>query len=245
MVKRIEAIVAFMERIAPSERGAIGAVEGPDAGGPPAIIWSLLPENVVRARMLITLEGGLFTAVIHLGDVDRVTDPIRVATAIHTDDEIARKILVFGADFLDDLRSGAIENDAFEEAKAITRYRGLIIDGLQAWGAGTTSRYERPGPQPSSSAMGAAFRASGPVALAPEVEQRRRVRNHTIFWLVVNIVMIGVAGTVSLVTYRSASTNGGAYYVWWGPLFWGIINVARFADRLTNMRDEGNQDATS
>lgn len=72
--------------------------------------------------------------------------------------------------------------------------------------------------------------------LSPEVEQLQNKKNGTWSWIFLNVVMIFVAGGISISSYQGAASNdGGTYYVWWGPIAWGVINLFRFIPRLVKL----------
>jgi hypothetical protein len=233
---RAEAIALFMERIAPSEEGAVTTFRGSDGGT--MIFWNLLPPDLLELQCMIAAVEQRFIALVSLRtdgeDEPTVGEPALVATAIHTDDEIARKVLVYGAEVLDKFRTSALRNQNLELAKSIGHYHDLIQEGLRAWGAGNTRSYEGASPKLNSGVDRGL--AAWPAQQSSEMNQLQRVKNRAWLWIVVNVGMILVAAATSIGTYQDAAANGGGtYYVWWGPVVWGVINLFRFGARLSRV----------
>lgn len=240
--ERSESIVRFIERIAPSERGAV-AIYPDQNGGFGAIAWNLLPPSITPLQLVVSADtgGGLFAAAATLakGQEPSYTEPVLIASLIHTDDEIARKVLVHGAVTLENLRLRALGNQELEFAQYVGHYHDLILEGLEAWGAGTTSKYSRPSPRLRDSFSEAAATNGDTTALATQTElatlrQVGEQKSRVTTWIAINIVMIVIAIVVSVGTYAAAE-GGGTYLIWWGPVVWGVVNLFRFGSRLSKL----------
>ena len=245
---RAESIVHYMELIAPSEAGAVTALRNPDTGDT-MIMWNLLPPKVFALRLIVAAVEQCFIALVSVdGDGDEadseptIGEPSLVATFIHTDDEIARKIIVYGAQALDEFRSAALRNQSLELAQITAHFHDLIQDGLKAWGAGNTSHFVGASPKlqqaSSYSAQSVAPPRQGPrsAPVSSELRQVQHLKSRTGLWILVNVGMIFVAIIASIATYQDAVDNGGGtYLIWWGPVVWGVINLFRFGSRMVKL----------
>ena len=248
---RASTIAAYMERIAPSEAGAIRVVPIDDSGSC-IVAWTSLPDGPLSVRMLLTVDGGVLVSGTqgrpHGQDEFRTFNANKIATALHTEDEIARKFLVDGLEQLAQLERLAIARNDRQSARHIHHYAAMIHAGLVNWGAGTTPRYERPSPQMRTSPP------PNPAAHTPSPEHPntgphgatdshalphlriRQEKINAIIWLSVNILFAVAAMIVSLVTYLNAEA-GESFILWWGPVIFGIINSVRLAVKVAKLSE--------
>lgn len=232
-----------MERIAPSEQGAITVTKSPD-NGYTMLVWNILPPALWNFQCVVAITRKAFYALISLGregDDPSLDSPIPVATVIHTDDEIARKILVFGAQRLSDFRAAAIDVGMYDLARDASEFQVLIQDGLESWGAGSDAAYVRPSPKLAQRVPPEPRSSNRPPILeerqtgsSEDLEEVRAAKLKTSGWVVVNVLMVLVAALVSIATYAGADP-GGTFIIWWGPVVWGVVNLVRFGSRLSRL----------
>lgn len=231
---RANSIAQYMERIAPSEKNAVAVLNHPE-GRDPLIVWTPLPREIVSLQVLVVVaHRGLIASIraattdengkeVDGGDAE-TSEPALVAMLTHTDDEIARKILVYGAEALMAYRRTALLYQQLTVAQTTRYFYDLIQDGLNSWGAGNTAAYQRPSPHLGQAGL-----------LDPEAQLLQRAKMRAQFWIVINVLMIVVAIIASISTYQDAVGRGGNYIIWWGPVLWGIINIIRLSSRLSKI----------
>lgn len=113
------------------------------------IEWHLLRQEPVIGRISVWIDGPKVIARGQIFDPDDGYKELGkgpVATTIHTDDEIARKIVVNSIAYLKALRAMAAEEDVDEAVSMMDERLNRIAHGLQSWGAGMTPEFQGPSP---------------------------------------------------------------------------------------------------
>lgn len=114
-----------------------------------AIEWRVVHEGPVLARISVWFDG------LRLEVQGQIYDPQvgfttlgqgPFASATHTDDEIARKLVVNAVEFVTFLRRMAADEGISEATDLMDRTAKGLSEALQYWGAGSTAKYERPSP---------------------------------------------------------------------------------------------------
>ena len=141
-------VAIFIARIANCEPSDLEVHES-DGDSRVVIEWHVLRQSPVFGRILVWTDKAQFIARGQVLEPDAGYQTIGtgpVASTVHTDDEIARKIVVNALNFLNALRSMASEEGIDEAVSMMTNRLNRIAHGLQSWGAGMTAEYRGPSP---------------------------------------------------------------------------------------------------
>ncbi|MFF8892776.1 DUF6804 family protein [Brevibacterium casei] len=114
-----------------------------------AIEWHVVNEGPVLARISVWFDGHKLEAQGQIYDPEVGFTTLgqgTIASVTHTDDEIARKIVVNAVDLVTFLRRMAADEGIAETTDLMNRTVKRLSGALQFWGAGSTAKYERPSP---------------------------------------------------------------------------------------------------
>lgn len=243
-----------MQQIAPSEREDIAVFDGTEA--PLSLCWRLTQVSLDRLFLfVIPTAWGLETSLVRdrNGQLETVNaDRSRLASPIHTDDEIARKILAQGAVLLERMQTASQALGATANAVAYERRRDSIRQDLAAWAAGSsggqpTHAATGPSPHPSSAHPRAA-NSTAPSSGDPtsnrapergpqldlERDRIRAAKDRNTGWLLLNIV-IPVLILLSTIGMFASAGPGDRVAVWWGPFVFCAINAFRLGAKRRSL----------
>ncbi len=136
--KRLQSIQGYLTRIVPSFTQRVVLSQQP-----PHLLWALFGTGKGPMWALLTLEGATFAGSIVFPNGDFAVEPTAIAVRVHTDDEIARKFVVFALDYMGELAEGGRRAGDTEGAQVMQSRHDRMFAELEAWGHGTTAAYSR------------------------------------------------------------------------------------------------------
>lgn len=137
-----------------------------------------MDSDLITARIALWQDGKALNSIGQAVDASdsqyRTLGQGVIAATIHTDDEIARKLVVNGVQLLQALRKSALSAGAADVVNTLDHQTTMLSAGLNRWGGGQSTRYERPG---SDSSAGRPEQVRAPASARPTQYPPSRASN--------------------------------------------------------------------
>ncbi|MFZ5852473.1 MAG: hypothetical protein ACOYY2_13930 [Actinomycetota bacterium] len=134
--KRLHSIHGYLTRIVPSFTQRVEL-----SRRPPQLGWALYGTGQGPVWAVLTVEGVAIAGSIVFPNGELALGPTAIAVRVHTDDEIARKFVVFALGYMHALAEGARKAGDTETAQVMRSRHDRMFAELEAWGRGTTAAY--------------------------------------------------------------------------------------------------------
>jgi hypothetical protein len=134
--RRMESVAGYLHAIIPSFSARIGV----DSSG--SLILQMIQSDDGFMALVAWFDGPAVMTRVMFSDGHGIGTPEAVATKIHTDDEIARKLAVRLCEMYGLHGQGAAEAGDADSASLAFAIRDKLLGQIDEWGRGTGRRFQ-------------------------------------------------------------------------------------------------------